>query len=76
MMKEKPIKLSKRLGEFINYCFILFRQKTRKCKGETSLHEKFYKVGGNTCIGTCSHESGMVPLPFESLFRASCYGKI
>ena len=20
-------------------------------------------VGGDTCLGTCSHESGMVPLP-------------
>ena len=35
----------------------------RKLESWKEKHEKFFKVDGNTCLGTCSHESGMVPLP-------------
>ena len=35
----------------------------RKLERLKEKHENSFKVGGNTCLGTCSHESGMVPLP-------------
>ena len=37
----------------------------RKLENVREKHGKIYKVGCNTCIGTCSHDSGMVPLPLR-----------